>query len=272
MAYQKSGIDVSQWQGTIDWAKVKSQVDFALLRAGYGDTLSYPNQIDTQWARNYSECKRLGIPVGVYFYSYATTTAMAEREADSCIALLKGKQFEYPIYYDVEEMSIFKTGKTNEIIKAFCDKMEKAGYWVGIYIYRSAAQSYLSETTRKRYAMAIAEYGPKLNYSGQCGVWQNSSTIRYNGISGNVDHDYCYVDYPSQIKAKGKNGYPAPAPTPTTKLIYEVTKDTPIVEFEGEAKKGKQYEVKGRKTVDGVQYGRITDKGWISLNDAKQIQ
>jgi hypothetical protein len=95
--------------------------------------------------------------------------------------------------------------------------------------------------------------------------------MRYNGISGNVDHDYCYVDYPSQIKAKGKNGYPAPAPTPTTKLIYEVTKDTPIVEFEGEAKKGKQYEVKGRKTVDGVQYGRITDKGWISLNDAKQI-
>jgi hypothetical protein len=70
---------------------VKPQIDFALLRAGYGDTLSYPNQIDTQWVRNYSECKRLGIPVGVYFYSYATTTTMAEREADSCIALLKGK-------------------------------------------------------------------------------------------------------------------------------------------------------------------------------------
>lgn len=272
MAYQKSGIDVSQYQGVIDWEKVKPQIDFALLRAGYGDTLSYPSQVDTYWSRNYSECKRLGIPVGVYFYSYATTTAMAEREADSCIALLKGKQFEYPIYYDVEEMSIFRTGKTNEIIKAFCDKMEKAGYWVGIYIYRSAAQSYLTETTRKRYAMAVAEYGPKLNYSDPYGVWQNSSTNRYNGINGNVDHDYCYVDYPSQIKAKGKNGYPAPTPAPTTKLIYEVTKDTPIVEFEGEAKKGKQYEVKGRKTVDGVQYGRITNNGWISLNDAKQIK
>ena len=195
---------------------------------------------------------------------------MAKREAQSTIALLKGKQFEYPIYYDVEEMSIFNTGKTNEIIQAYCTEMEKAGYWVGIYIYRSAAQSYLNSTTRKRYAMAIAEYGPKLNYSDQYGVWQNSSTMRYNGINGNVDHDYCYVDYPTQIKAKGKNGYPAPAPAPT-KLIYKVTKDTPIVEFEGEAKAGQTYQVLGRKTVDGVQYGRVTSNGWISLNDAKQV-
>lgn len=270
--YVKSGIDVSQWQGTIDWGKVKPQIDFALLRAGYGDTLSYPNQIDTQFSRNYSECKRLGIPVGVYFYSYATTVDMAKREAQSTIALLKGKQFEYPIYYDVEEMSIFNTGKTNEIIQAYCTEMEKAGYWVGIYIFRSAAQSYLNSTTRKRYAMAIAEYGPKLNYSDQYGVWQNSSTMRYNGINGNVDHDFCYVDYPTQIKAKGKNGYPAPAPTPEpAKLMYKVTKDTPIVEFEGEAKAGKTYQVYGRKTVDGVQYGRVTEKGWISLKDAKQV-
>ena len=268
--YVKSGIDVSQWQGTIDWVKVKPQIDFALLRAGYGDTLSYPNQIDTQFSRNYSECKRLGIPVGVYFYSYATTVDMAKREAQATIALLKGKQLEYPVYYDVEEMSIFNTGKTNEIIEAYCTEMEKAGYWVGIYIYRSAAQSYLNSTTRKRYAMAIAEYGPKLNYSDQYGVWQNSSTMKYNGINNSVDHDYCYVDYPTQIKAKGKNGYSAPTPEPA-KLMYKVTKDTPIVEFEGEAKAGKTYQVYGRKTVDGVQYGRITEKGWISLKDAKQV-
>lgn len=280
MAYQKSGIDVSQWQGTIDWAKVKSQVDFALLRAGYGDTLSYPNQIDTQWSRNYSECKRLGIPVGVYFYSYATTTAMAEREADSCIALLKGKQFEYPIYYDVEEMSIFKTGKTNEIIKAFCDKMEKAGYWVGIYIYRSAAQSYLTETTRKRYAMAIAEYGPKLNYSGQCGVWQNSSTMRYNGINGNVDHDFCYIDYPSQIKARGKNGYPAPAPTPTAKR-FETTQDSAILNGTADAppviqvvSKGNQYNIEKTVKVGSKTYGKIqggTGNRWIDLGTGKYV-
>ena len=83
-----TGIDVSVYQGQIDWEKVAGQIGFAILRAGYG---MFDFQKDPMFERNYAECKRLGIPVGVYFYSYATTTAMAEREADSCIALLKGK-------------------------------------------------------------------------------------------------------------------------------------------------------------------------------------
>ena len=263
-----SGIDVSKWQGRIDWQRVKNAgVQFALLRAGYGDSLSYPYQIDETFEFNYTECKRVGMPVGAYWYSYATTEEMARQEAKSCIAALRGKQFEYPIYYDVEEMRIFQTGRTNEMIKAFCDEMEKAGYWVGIYIYRAAVQSYLNERTRTRYAMAIAEYGPKLNYSGPYGIWQNSSTWRVDGISGNVDHDWCYVDYPKLIKEKGKNGYPKPAP----KLMYQVTKDTPIVQFEGTEPAGKTVQVYGRKTVCGVQYGRVTKDGWISLKDAKQV-
>lgn len=264
-----SGIDVSQWQGQIDWKQVKAAgVEFALIRAGYGDTLSYPKQIDTQYEYNYAQCKRNNIPVGVYFYSYAMNEAEAKREAECCLALLKGKQFEYPIYYDVEEMRIFNTGRTNEIIKAFCDELEKAGYWVGIYIYRAAVQQYLDDYTRTRYALAVAEYGPKLNYDGQCGIWQNSGTWKVDGINTDVDHDWCYVDYPTLIKGKGKNGFPKPAP----KLMYKVTKDTPIVQFEGEAKAGETRQVYGRKTVDGVQYGRVTDNGWISLKDAEQVQ
>lgn len=274
--YVKSGIDVSQWQGTIDWVKVKPQIDFALLRAGYGDTLSYPNQIDTQFSRNYSECKRLGIPVGVYFYSYATTVDMAKREAQSTIALLKGKQLEYPIYYDVEEMSIFNTGKTNEIIQAYCTEMEKAGYWAGIYIYRSAAQSYLNSTTRKRYAMAIAEYGPKLNYSDQYGIWQNSSTMRYNGINGNVDHDYCYVDYPTQIKAKGKNGYAKPK----TVERVETTQDTEILVGTASAPpvnaivgKGNKYTIEKTVKVGSKLYGKIKGDGnrWLDMGKIKHV-
>ena len=239
---QISGIDVSKWQGKIDWAKVKAsgQVEFALLRAGYGDALSCPDQYDPTFEYNYTECSRVGIPVGVYWYSYATTPEMARQEARACIAALKGKRFEYPIYYDVEEMRIFNTGRTNEIIKAFCDELEKAGYWVGIYIYRAAVQQYLDDYTRTRYAMA----------------------------STDVDHDWCYVDYPTLIREKGKNGFPKPAP----KLMYKVVKDTPIVQFEGEAKAGETRQVYGRKTVDGVQYGRVTDEGWISLKDAEQVQ
>ncbi len=268
---RRSGIDVSKWQGKIGWEKVKAsgQVEFALLRAGYGDALSCPDQNDPTFEYNYTECKRVGIPVGVYWYSYATTPEMAVQEAKSCIAALKGKQFEYPIYYDVEEMRIFNTGRTNEIIKAFCDEMEKAGYWVGIYIYRSAAQAYLSDYTRNRYAMAVAEYGPKLNYTGQCGIWQNSGTWKVDGINTDVDHDWCYVDYPKLIKEKGKNGYPKPAP----ELIYTTTKETPIVSIKGTVPKGKTVKIGGRKTVCGVQYGRIagTKDDWIALTDAEQI-
>ncbi|MCR5478268.1 MAG: glycoside hydrolase family 25 protein [Ruminococcus sp.] len=261
-----SGIDVSQWQGNIDWSKAKASIDFALIRAGYGDTLSYPRQIDTQYERNYAECKRLGIPVGVYFYCYAMNEAEARREAECCLALLKGKQLEYPVYYDVEEYDLFKSGKTAEVCRAFVKVLEDAGYWVGIYTYRSAMGYFPSDIKDKK-AMAIAEYGAKLNYNGQYGIWQNSSTSYVNGINGRVDHDYCYVDYPKLIKERGKNGYPKPAP----KLMYQVTKDTPIVQFEGTEPAGKTVQVLGRKTICGVQYGRVTKDGWISLKDAKQI-
>ena len=260
-----SGIDVSQWQGVIDWKQVKAAgVEFVLIRAGYGDTLSYPKQIDTQYEYNYAQCKRNNIPVGVYFYSYAMNEAEAKREAECCLALLKGKQFEYPIYYDVEEFDLFKSGKTAEVTRAFVKVLEDAGYWVGIYTYRSA-MGYFPADIKDKKAMAIAEYGSKLNYSGQYGIWQNSSTWYVKGINGRVDHDYCYVDYPKLIRENGKNGY-TKAPT----LVYETTKETPIVEFEGVAPANKTYEIKGRKTVCGVQYGRITDNGWISLKDCKQ--
>ena len=261
-----SGIDVSQWQGVIDWGKVKTAgTQFALIRAGYGDTLSYPRQIDTQYEYNYAQCKRLGIPVGIYFYAYAMNAAEAKREAECCLALLKGKQFEFPIYYDVEEYDLFKSGKTAEVCRAFVKVLEDAGYWVGIYTYRSA-MGYFPADIKNKKAMAIAEYGAKLNYNGQYGIWQNSSTWYVNGINGRVDHDYCYVDYPKLIKERGKNGYPKPAP----KLMYQVTKDTPVVQFESIATKGRTYQVYGRKTVCGVPYGRISDKGWIDLNDAVQ--
>lgn len=264
-------IDVSEWQGVIGWAKVRlAGIMGALIRAGYGDTLSYPNQIDKQFERNYAECKRVGMPVGVYYYCYATTVEQAQREAYGCLALLKGKQFEYPVFYDVEELDTFRSGKTNEIIKAFADILEAAGYWVGVYIYRSAAQSYLTERTRTRYTMAVADYVTDdifAVYKDPVGIWQDSSTWRVDGIVGNVDHDYCYVDYPKLIKERGKNGYPKPAP----KLMYQTLRETPIVQFEGTEPAGRTVQVLGRKTVCGVQYGRVTDNGWISLKDAKQV-
>ena len=263
-----SYIDVSAWQMKIDWAKVKAAgVKGAIIRAGMGDVLSYPGQKDQYFEYNYSECKRLGIPVGAYFYCYAKTEAEAQREAQGCLKLIQGKQFELPILYDVEEQSVFSKGHCNEVIKAFADILEAADWWVGIYSYKCAADDYFTERTKTRYTMAIAQYASVCTYTSQHAIWQNSSTWRVDGISGNVDHDWCYVDFPKLIKEKGKNGYPKPAP----KLMYKVTKNTPIVQFEGTEPAGKTVQVLGRKTICGVQYGRVTKDGWISLKDAKQV-
>ncbi len=257
-----SGIDVSQWQGTINWSQVKGKVDFALIRAGYGDTLSFPYQIDKMYEANYKGCKQAGIPVGVYFYSYASTVAQAQREADSCIALLKGKQFEYPVYYDVEEFDIFRSGNTNAIIKAFCDKLEKAGYFTGIYIYRSALQTYVNKQIRERYAVAVAEYGPKCNYDGPYGIWQNTSDWSCSGISGRVDHDYCYVDYPKIIREAGMNGFsktvptvkPTPAPKPAKKTVDQIAREVIAGDW------GAGEERRKRLTAAGYNYDAVQNK------------
>ncbi|MCM1530395.1 MAG: D-Ala-D-Ala carboxypeptidase family metallohydrolase [Alistipes sp.] len=201
------GIDVSAHNGNIDWQKVKSSgIDFAILRAGYGKLVS---QKDKQFENNYSGAKAAGVPVGAYWYSYATTPDEARLEAEVCISILKGKQFEFPIFFDQEEKATLDTGKANcsAMIRAFCDVLEAAGYWVGLYTSRSALSTHIEDDIKTRYALWVAEWGSKLNYSGSVGIWQYSGKGSVNGISGDVDLDTAYVDYPAKVKAAGLNGY-----------------------------------------------------------------
>ena len=201
------GIDVSYAQGKIDWEKVKAsgKVDFAILRAGYGREYS---QVDEQFARNYSECKRLGIPIGVYWYSYATTVAEAKQEARACLKVIAGKTFEYPVYFDIEEPSQFALGKKvcSDIVQAFCDEIEKAGYYVGLYCSTHYLANYISESVRNRYAIWCAQYNDSCTYSGNYGIWQ-SGTGKIYGIDGDCDIDHSYIDYEKIIKNAGLNGF-----------------------------------------------------------------
>lgn len=241
------GIDVSKHNGNINWKNVKAsgKVEFAILRAGYGKVAS---QKDPQFDSYYSGAKSAGIPVGAYWYSYATTVAEAKQEAEVCIQCLKGKQFEYPIYFDLEESKAFATGKKNcsAMVRAFCDALEAAGYWVGLYISRSPLQTYIEDDIKTRYALWVAEYASKLNYSGEVGMWQYSSKGSISGISGSVDLDECYCDYPAAIKAGGKNGFIVPqnsaqpaAPTtqPTTPTVTKEQKRFTIT-FDGKTYSG----------------------------------
>lgn len=201
------GIDVSQWQGNIDFNKVKAAgVDFVIIRAGYGRNIS---QKDPYFEQNYARAKAAGLNVGVYWYSYANSAVDAKTEAAVCLQAIKGKTFEYPIYFDLEERSQFNKGAAfcSSLVTAFCDAIEKAGYFAGLYISRSPLTKYITVDVQKRYALWVAEYGAKLNYSGSVGMWQNSSSWRVPGVNGNVDHDYSYVDYPSIIKQGGFNGF-----------------------------------------------------------------
>lgn len=200
-----TGIDVSRHQGDINWGHVDA--DFAIIRAGYGREVS---QKDEQFENNYAGCKSNKIPVGCYWYSYALDVEDAKREAKACIEVIKGKTFEYPIYFDVEESSQAKLPKTqmSAIVKAFCDELEKAGYWVGIYSYASFLKEHLSVDVLNRYAVWVAHTGVNApNYDKQYGMWQYSHTSRVNGINGDVDKNKCYVDYPTKIKEAGLNGF-----------------------------------------------------------------
>lgn len=213
------GIDVSQWQGNIDFNAVKKAgYTFVIIRAGYGKDIS---QKDPYFESNYKKAKAAGLNVGAYWYSYATNTATAKLEAQACMQAIKGKTFEYPIYFDLEEQAAFKQGKVvcSAMVETFCDALEKAGYFSGLYISRSPLQSYITSSVANRYALWVAEYSSKCNYGGAYGIWQYSSSGRVSGISGNVDLDTSYVDYPTVIKNGGYNGFEKPKTTPATKTL-----------------------------------------------------
>ena len=216
MAKTFKGIDVSHYQGNIDYSKLKGNVDFVIMQIGYG---RYANQIDKTFERNYAQCKKYGIPCGGYWFSYAVNADEAKKEARTCLQAIRGKQFEYPVWFDVEGKSLVGRTGVSAMCKAFCDTLEQAGYYAGIYISRSPAQTMLTSEVAKRYALWLAEYGSKCNYSGSYGIWQYSSTGKINGISGNVDCNICYVDYQSVIKAKGLNGFKASSGSGTKKVL-----------------------------------------------------
>ena len=187
------GIDVSKWQGKIDWEKVKAAgIEFAIIRCGYGkNTTSYD---DTYWEYNVSECERLGIDYGVYLYSYATTTAEAASEAQHVLRLLKGHTPTYAVYLDMEDDSTISAGNTmlGKIAKTFCDTVSASGYDVGIYANKNWWTNYLTSSVfdNTSWSKWVAQYNSTCTYTGSYDMWQCTSTGSVNGITGNVDIDF----------------------------------------------------------------------------------
>lgn len=217
----KNGIDVSKWQGHIDWPRVTA--DFAIIRAGISTSK------DVRFEDNYSGATAAGIPVGVYWYLKAMTVEAAHREADACIKAISGKKLSYPVYADIEEAAQLRLGrdKLTAIAAAFLADIEAAGLFAGLYSSKSHLETCFTPEIRERYAVWVAHYGVgQTTYSGRYGMWQHTDKGTVDGISGAVDLDIAYVDYPAVIAASGRNGFavspPAPEPEPVGKTVAEL--------------------------------------------------
>lgn len=222
----KIGIDVSTWQGKIDWEKAKSEIAFVILRLGFGQ-----KTIDKQAKRNISELNRLGIPYGVYWFSYAYTVEMARNEAKSAIAYLKelGANLSYPVYFDWEYDSRKTAAKNGvnvsgtllrDMATAFCEEVKAAGYYPGIYANPDYIDNHFGKAIFEKYDLWLAHY--TTNTSREANIWQYSSGGRVSGIDGSVDMNRCVVDYPAIIAGKGND---IDVPKTPEKTVTELAKE-----------------------------------------------
>lgn len=195
----KGVIDVSEWQGDIDWAKAKADgVDGAIIRLGYGEG----NNADKKAQRNISECKRLGIPFGIYWYSYADTPALAKEEGADVVAKLKQfgvnpSDLAYPVYYDLEKWTWeghqppTDPNVYNNIVNNWYSALQSAGYKnLGVYSYTSYLQGPLKHADIYAKTTWVAQYGARMGFDSfptNSRGWQYTSTGKVDGISGNVD-------------------------------------------------------------------------------------
>lgn len=207
------GIDISQYQGTPDFQKVKDAgVNFVIARAGFGR-----NNMDRRFARNAAECNRLGIPFGAYWFSYALTVEDAKKEALYCLAAVKRYRLEYPVFYDLEYASVDYAAKQGVVIDkklatqmalAFCSEIGKARYYASNYCNSDYAKNMFGQEAFDRFDFWYA------SYRGTCdrknaGLWQYSDKGKISGIERNadVDLDRSFKNYPVIIKNAGLNGF-----------------------------------------------------------------
>ena len=194
---KKKGMDISEYQGTINWDTVKnrSDIDFVIIRCSYGSGYK-----DRKWEYNVKECERLGIPYGVYIYSTATTVSAVEKEAENVKKMLEGHQPTYPVYFDMEENSVLNLGSSTigKLANTFCSKISGAGYKVGIYASLYWWNSILTDRVFKNESWSkwVAQYSASCQYQSKYDMWQCTSSGKVNGVSTNVDINFWMSDEP----------------------------------------------------------------------------
>ena len=208
-------IDVSKWQGAVNWADVKKAgISHAMLRAGYGNSVK---QIDPQFKRNAAQCITLGIDWGVYWYSYATSPEQARQEARCCLEVIKKLRPTMPVAYDIEyEPGILalSSAQRTAMVKVFLEEVEAAGYYGILYASTDFIRNRLNWLELTQYDVWAAQYGSRCTCPLPFGIWQYSSSnpLGIPGYGKSLDCNHVYKDYPAIIQSAGLNGFAAPDP------------------------------------------------------------
>ena len=195
------GIDVSKYQGNIDWGAVAaSGINFAIIRVGYRGSSSGALVQDPNFKKNISGATKAGIKVGLYFFTQAVNEAEAVEEASMAMSLASGYKVTYPIFIDTESASngrangLSKSART-AVVKAFCQTVRNGGYKAGVYASKSWYANQLNASALNGYCIWVAQYNSSCTYSGKYDMWQYSSKGSVSGIKGNVDMNISYTGY-----------------------------------------------------------------------------
>lgn len=200
----KDLIDVSRYQGVIDWEKLVGKIGGAMLKTVSTNKSFGGIYIDPQFEHNYAECKRLGIPVGVYYYTYAQDAATVQAELAKLREALTGKTLNLPVAVDVEDNKLkpLSADALTDLVIAAADAIESWGLYAMVYTYTYYANTELNMDRLAAYDLWIADYRGT-RPTRKHGMWQYTSTGQLDGISGNVDISHAYKDYPDIIRRAG---------------------------------------------------------------------
>lgn len=209
-------VDISEWQQNVNFAQLKSNgIKAVIIRAGYGREVS---QKDSLFESHYRNAKAVGLKIGAYWYSYADSVNDAEKEANAFMSVAKGKSFDLPVYYDLEDSSQIGLGKSTltAIAERFCNTLKRNNYKVGVYANLNWFNNYLDyKKLKAKYSIWLAQYNDRAELD--CDIWQNSSSGRINGYSGRLDTNIVYDE--SLYNCADKNTSEKPS------LIYHVFAD-----------------------------------------------
>ena len=267
-------LDISKYQPNVDYEKVAKQIDGVILRIGITYWGKQEMGIDPAFEKHYAGFKAVGCPIGVYYYSAADSVEVAKREAEFCLSLMKGKQFELPVFYDVENnerQGNLSKQLLTQIVDAFCSTIQAAGYYVGYYSYTAWLRSKFNVNfLSKKYTLWKADYRLLYDISIPCDMHQYTSKGSIAGINGDVDLNNCFVDFKKIIKEKGLNGFNSTPPT------SNLSKESARLQI-GQASNGDiktivaELESLGIKD-NAIENGYIITSAWVSYGDKLTIE